>query len=71
MVQTLNLKTFYTAWIEPVVGWLKEMTKGERALLFAVLFLGGVGAYSASSCCTWAAPVSPSSYLGKSGFLAA
>lgn len=45
MEQAIGLKVFYTDWIEPVVGWVKEMTKGERALLFAVLFLGGVGAY--------------------------
>lgn len=45
MDQAIRLKTFYVAWIEPVIGWVKEMTRGERALLFAVLFLGGVGAY--------------------------
>lgn len=40
------------AWITDVlawtwtacVGWIKEMTRGEKALLLAVLFLGAVGA---------------------------
>lgn len=36
----------WLAWAWAVsIGWLKEMTKGEKALLLAVLFLGGVGAY--------------------------
>ena len=40
-----RLQRLWANWLEPVVGWLKELTRGERALLLAVLFLGAVGSY--------------------------
>ncbi len=40
-----NIKIVWDEWIAPLVTWVAELTKGERALLFAVLFLGAVGAY--------------------------
>jgi hypothetical protein len=40
-----NIKILWDDWVAPLVTWVAELTKGERALLFAVLFLGAVGAY--------------------------
>jgi hypothetical protein len=45
MLQVAELKMFWTDWIEPIVGWLKELTRGETLMLLATLCFGAVGAY--------------------------
>lgn len=45
MLQATQFKLFWTDWIEPVVGWLRELTKGETLMLIATLCFGAVGAY--------------------------